>query len=317
VPAGEELLWHGVGLIAIALAAGVLPWVGMRLLAPSLAGSGRAVRNYRGRQVSPGLGIVWVFWGVAVVVHQVLAMVFALPHEYTSSLWFEITVAVPLVAGAFVFGLIDDAFGTAGHKGFRGHLSALGRGQLTTGALKLFGIGFLALLGAALPTLVRDGITAFTLIHYIMAVLVIGSAANTVNLFDLRPGRALKAYSLLAVLAVPIGVWSLVRVDDGLPLVRALFDGVLVLVIALGPVLAVWRFDLGEVGMLGDAGANAFGFLAGLLLVSALPFAGVAVAGVLLLGLNLASERVSFSAVIERTAWLAAVDGWGRAPEGK
>jgi hypothetical protein len=312
VPSGMELIRHAAGLIAMLLAAAFVPWVGMRMLASSLLESGRTVRNYRGREVSLGLGIVWVFWGVAVATHQALSMALMLPHEYTTSLWFQMVITVPLVVAAFMFGLIDDAFGTAGHKGFRGHLSALRRGRLTTGSIKLFGIGFLALVGAAWPAFVWDGVTGLTLLHYGVGVLVIGLGANTVNLFDLRPGRALKAYTLLVVVAVPVGVWSLARTDDALPISSALFDGLLVLVVALGPVVAVWRQDVSEAGMLGDAGANAFGMLAGLLLVFALPFAGAVVAAAILLGLNLASERVSFSAVIERTSWLAAIDRWGR-----
>lgn len=317
MPGGPELGWHLAGLLAILVAAVLLPWAGMRMLAPSLAASDRTVRNYQGRQVPLGLGIVWVFWGAGVGIHQVVSLALDLPHEYTSSLWLEIIVAVPLVVGAFALGLIDDAFGTSGHKGFAGHLKALRHGQLTTGAIKLFGIGLLALFGAALPSELWRGVTTASVVHYGVAVLVIGLAANTVNLFDLRPGRALKVYSLLAIVAVPLGVWSLIRIDDGLSVTSALFDGLLVLLIALGPVVAVWRYDLGEAGMLGDAGANAFGMLAGLLLVSALPLAGVVVAAVVLLGLNLASERVSFSAVIERTRWLAAADGLGRTHDGE
>jgi hypothetical protein len=309
---GAEWMWHAVGLLAVLLAAVAVPWAGMRMLKPSLAEVGRTVRNYRGRDVPLGLGLVWVFWAVALAAHQVLALAYALPHEYTASLWFEITIAVPLVLGAFMFGLIDDTFGTAGHKGFGGHLSALRRGRLTTGALKLFGIGFLALLGAALPAFGTEGVTPRSIAHYIVAVLVIGLAANTVNLFDLRPGRALKAYSMFVVVSVPAGVWSLVVANAGPPLATAALDGLLVLVVALGPVLAVWRQDVREEGMLGDAGANAFGMLAGLLLVSALPFAGAVAAAAVLLAVNLASEKVSFSSVIERTPWLAALDRWGR-----
>jgi hypothetical protein len=163
-----------------------------------------------------------------------------------------------------------------------------------------------------LPAFGLEGVTPRSIAHYIVAVLVIGLAANTVNLFDLRPGRALKAYSVFVVVSVPAGVWSLVIGRGGLPPASAAFDGLLVLVVALGPVLAVWRQDVGEVGMLGDAGANAFGMLAGLLLVSALPFAGAVAAAAVLMGVNLASEKVSFSSVIERTPWLAALDRWGR-----
>jgi hypothetical protein len=207
VPNGAQLMHYMVGLAAIAVAAVLLPWLGMRMLVPSLAESGRTVRNYRGREVSPGLGIVWVFWGAAVGLHQVIALLLDVPHEYAASLWFDATIAVPLVVLAFALGLVDDAFGTPGHKGFRGHLSALGRGRLTTGAIKLFGIGVLALFGAAWPAFGRDGVTGLTVLHYAAAVLVIGFSANAVNLFDLRPGRALKAYTLLVLVSVPVGAW--------------------------------------------------------------------------------------------------------------
>jgi hypothetical protein len=309
---GMEWIRHAVGLLAVLLAVVAVPWAGMRMLRLSLAEGSRIVRNYRGREVPLGLGLVWVFWAVALAAHQVLVWAFGLPNEYTASLWFEITIVVPLVLGAFMFGLIDDTFGTAGHKGFRGHLSALRHGRLTTGALKLFGIGFLALLGAAFPAFGAGDVTPQSIAHYVIAVLVIGLAANTVNLFDLRPGRALKAYSVFVVVSVPLGAWSLLVDSEGLPLASAVFDGLFVLAIAVGPVLAVWGQDVREEAMLGDAGANAFGMLAGLLLVSALPFAGAIAAAATLLALNLVSEKVSFTSVIERTPWLAALDRWGR-----
>ncbi|HEV2892382.1 MAG TPA: hypothetical protein VG411_01405, partial [Actinomycetota bacterium] len=65
---------------------------------------------------------------------------------------------------------------------------------------------------------------------------------------------------------------------------------------------------------LGDCGANALG--AGVATAAAAtlsrPARLLALAGVV--ALNLASERVSFTAVIERTAWLRALDQLGREP---
>jgi hypothetical protein len=65
--------------------------------------------------------------------------------------------------------------------------------------------------------------------------------------------------------------------------------------------------------MLGDMGANAAGALAGWLLASVLPPWGLALAAAVVVALTLASERVSFSAVIERTDALRALDRLGRA----
>ena len=238
-----------------------------------------------------------------------------------------------LVAFAFAFGLIDDAFGTSGHKGFRGHLRALREGRLTSGALKLFGIGAVAVFygwsasARVVPT--GSGLLEDTLSRigaWVLATLVIGLSTNLFNLLDLRPGRALKSYVLFAV---PLGVAFAMRVLVGYQEFAAGMSGVVEaattvgaaetvtmvissLIILLGPVVAVWRYDLGERGMLGDAGSNVLGAIVGFLLVGVLPLWGFAVAAALLLALNLASEKISFSSMIERTAPLRWLDSLGR-----
>jgi hypothetical protein len=72
--------------------------------------------------------------------------------------------------------------------------------------------------------------------------------------------------------------------------------------------------DLGERVMLGDCGANAVGALLGLRL-AALPGRGSR-AGLLgvVTALTLASEKVSFTRVIESTAGLRELDRLGRRP---
>ncbi|MGH8777425.1 MAG: hypothetical protein ACRDWI_20575, partial [Jiangellaceae bacterium] len=72
--------------------------------------------------------------------------------------------------------------------------------------------------------------------------------------------------------------------------------------------------DLGERTMLGDAGANALGAVLGLALVAResrparLVHLGVVAA------MTLASEKVSFTQVIERTPVLRGLDRLGRRP---
>jgi hypothetical protein len=144
---------------------------------------------------------------------------------------------------------------------------------------------------------------------------------------DLRPGRALKVYSLIAVVGA-LGVqatWARSAFARDMPFLGATLGAPWIewigstaglLVLALGPVLAVWRLDLGERGMLGDAGANAAGALGGYLLASSLPFWGLAAAAALLLVLNLASERVSYTEVIESNGLLRYLDGIGRLRDG-
>jgi UDP-N-acetylmuramyl pentapeptide phosphotransferase/UDP-N-acetylglucosamine-1-phosphate transferase len=199
--------------------------------------------------------------------------------------------ALLAVGGAVAFGVLDDLADTGDRKGIRGHLGALAAGELTTGGLKVAGIGASGLAAAVLAlgprARPRDVLPS--------AALVAG-CANLANLLDLRPGRALKA----ALLPSPA---LAVRGPAG-ALVAA----------AAGPALALIREDLGEQAMLGDGGANAAGALLGVaLVVAASPRARLgALAGVVVL--TLASEKVSFTAVIEATPGLRELDMAGRRP---
>ena len=94
----------------------------------------------------------------------------------------------------------------------------------------------------------------------------------------------------------------------GDPLWRIIASG------AIGATLAILPLDLRAKGMLGDAGANPLGAILGLGLVVGFggSFAALIGVAIVLLALNLASERWSFSAVIERTPWLARLDHLGR-----
>ena len=70
--------------------------------------------------------------------------------------------------------------------------------------------------------------------------------------------------------------------------------------------------DLAGRAMLGDTGANAAGALVGTALLERSGRRGRVVALVVLAGLTLASEKVSFTAVIESTPGLRELDAWGR-----
>ncbi|GAA5015387.1 hypothetical protein GCM10023258_00090 [Terrabacter aeriphilus] len=205
------------------------------------------------------------------------------------------TTVVALAAGAL--GALDDLAGGVSDKGLKGHLGALARGEVTTGALKVVGLGLTGLAGAALADsrAARTAPTARTsrprsLAATLVGGAVVAGAANAVNLFDLRPGRALK-----------------VTVAAALPLVTATPAAAV-----LGASLGVARDDLEATAMLGDTGANAAGALLGLALVERTGLAGRTVALTGLVALTLASERVSFTRVIESHPTLRRLDEWGR-----
>src|ERR1035441_1159220 len=90
--------------------------------------------------------------------------------------------AVLAAVGAAAFGAYDDLAGSADRRGFRGHLGALRHGEVTTGAVKLGGIGATGLLAAA----VAGGPAADVVLN---AGLIAGGA-NLLNLLDRLPRPA-------------------------------------------------------------------------------------------------------------------------------
>jgi UDP-GlcNAc:undecaprenyl-phosphate GlcNAc-1-phosphate transferase len=193
-------------------------------------------------------------------------------------------------AGAAAFGGYDDLAGSGDRRGFRGHLGALRHGEVTTGAVKLGGIGVTGIVSAVLA----GGAPADVVID---AGLVAGGA-NLLNLFDLRPGRAIKVAVATGALIAAGGSVSGRRAGVAAPLAAALI---------------LLPQDLGERAMLGDCGANSLGAMLGAAAAGLPRSARIALlAGIT--GLTAVSEKVSFTKVIERTSALRWLDMLGRRP---
>jgi hypothetical protein len=188
-------------------------------------------------------------------------------------------------AGAAAFGAYDDLAGSGDRRGFRGHLGALRHGEVTTGAVKLGGIGVTGVASAALA--------GGSPVDVILNAGLVAGGANLLNLFDLRPGRAIKVAAASGVLLGVAGQDSVAA--------------------PLGAALALLPEDLGERAMLGDAGANALGAMLGASAAGLSRPARIALlAGIA--GLTAASEKVSFTKVIARTPALNWLDMLGRRP---
>lgn len=272
----------------------------MAMLTRSLDRSAPHYPNYRGVSVYNGLGIVWFIWLVLfwIGAHLLVALGFAQPT------WMSYLVPLfPLIAGSCIFGLFDDWVGDHNAKGFRGHLGSLARGILTTGGIKMITIGLLSLF--TMISLYWDGGSAENITRIIAGTCVIALSANFINLFDLRPGRAGKVYALGLVVCLCFVAFGGVIVLDW-PDVVALACA------AFGPLVAVWRYDVGEKGMLGDAGANSMGAFLGYILATSMPLWALIVCAALLMALNLAGEHVSFSKIIENNRFLHKLDALGR-----
>ena len=213
--------------------------------------------------------------------------------------------------GGVAFGVIDDLRGSGKRRGLRGHLGALAHGEVTTGTVKLAGLAA-AGLGAAL---LEGGDRADVAIN----TGLIAGGANLLNLFDLRPGRAIKVATLTAGLiaagsALAQGARPPVPGKDGAAQAPGRLAGLQAVAVPAGAALALLPEDLGERAMLGDAGANSLGAMLGAAAAQTLP-RGVRL-GLLtgIVALTAASEKVSFTRVIEATPALRWLDMLGRRP---
>jgi len=150
--------------------------------------------------------------------------------------------------------------------------------------------GFAAHLRARRTTgvlkLVGIPIVALARTRSLSGALLVSLCANALNQLDTRPGRALKAYIAAALLV----------------------DAPLALAVLLAP------YDLREMAMLGDGGANGLGAMLGSSSVNRFTGRGRWVAIGALAGLTLLGERRSLGDLIERTPVLRELDAWGRMP---
>ena len=202
--------------------------------------------------------------------------------------------------GAAAFGCYDDLAGSGQRRGFRGHLGALAHGELTSGAVKIAGIGAS---GAAAGALL-GGPAADLAINAGLAA----GGANLLNLFDLRPGRAIKVTLAAAAL---LGAGTQAARPAARRAARCAAAA------PAGAAIALLPDDLGERAMLGDAGANALGALLGTAAAATLPRPARIAALAVVLGLTAASEVVSFTKVIERTPPLHWLDMASRRPRSR
>ncbi|MEO5982593.1 MAG: hypothetical protein ABIQ13_09800 [Pedococcus sp.] len=207
------------------------------------------------------------------------------------------------------FGALDDLVGDSSSKGLKGHLGALARGEVTTGAVKVLGLGLTGLATAALVDgrargHARDG--APTLVDTLVGGAVVAGSANLLNLLDLRPGRALKVALVWGVLTAGRPRSTTAGTASGTA------SGAAAGAAAAGAALGLLRPDLDGQAMLGDTGANSAGAVLGVALVQATGRRGRLGSLAVLSALTLASEKVSFTKVIESTPVLRDLDALGR-----
>jgi UDP-N-acetylmuramyl pentapeptide phosphotransferase/UDP-N-acetylglucosamine-1-phosphate transferase len=245
--------------------------------------------NYRGRVVFTAAGLLIAMAVLIVEAGRSGLGAIGLGDEPGANLARQPVLFAAL--GFALLGFLDDVLGGA-DRGFRGHLRALAHGRLTSGMVKLLGGAAIALVLASVPGFV-------TWQRLFADAVLIALAANLANLLDRAPGRTIKcslvAYAPLAVIAGagPVGV---------------------AVAPVMGAALGVLPEDLREHVMLGDTGANILGGVLGLMLVLVCGRGTRNAVFVALIVLNVASELVSFSKVIDRVPPLRWFDRLGRKP---
>ena len=272
----SELPWKGAVFFASGLVFSAWGWSLFRR-----PGDRWRKVNRRGRQLPVTLG-----WAIAMGVGATLGVV-----------WYQVdsdglrsSQAGELLAATVVFiaGMLDDRYGGA-VRGLRGHLRTLLSGHLTTGGLKLAAAVLAATVTVAWTP--RDHLWA-----NLVGLIAIAGCTNIWNGLDVAPGRALKAFLVVALVLLAVDLKAF-------------------LLICTGAATAVLVPDLRERGMLGDSGANLLGFLAGAEIVRRLPEVWLIPAVLVVVGLNVLAETVTFSRTIEAIPPLRWIDGLGRRPD--
>lgn len=194
-------------------------------------------------------------------------------------------------------------------KGLKGHLGALAHGQVTTGVIKIAGIGASALAASALVGSKATSVSGKAADLALNTVLIAGTA-NLANLLDLRPGRALKATVLVAT---PLSYFSAAAAKPEASASGASAQRLLASGLNAAAITALVE-DLQETTMLGDTGANAAGALLGTSLAANDSWKLRLGTALGVVGLILASEKVSFSKVIAANPALNWLDQLWRRP---
>jgi UDP-N-acetylmuramyl pentapeptide phosphotransferase/UDP-N-acetylglucosamine-1-phosphate transferase len=251
--------------------------------------------------------------------------------------------ALVLLGGFGWLGYRDDTRGTPSDhhaaSGFAGHLrQSLRQRAFTTGLQKALGGLVVATAGVQIalwgdPGEARDDAGAgsgdwfraslhvlgldsdpdamWGLMVLMRGVLIVALSANLLNLLDRAPGRAAKtalAWWLVALApAALVATGSAGRLDLGFEVTEwAVWAGV-----AVGASAGLLRGELAEQHMLGDTGVNPLGAILGMATVAAYSATVEWVMLGLLAALNLASERWSFSRIIDGVPPLRWLDRLG------
>ena len=280
---------------AILFALGFLGTYFMIPLFKSMLVNGNVIRpNYKNEMIPVGMGIV--FLPMIIINSIILGFVTLNNIWFVSSSKYNLNIVWLLCLALYIFsmmamffaGALDDLIGNRNVSGLKGHFKSLFKGELTTG-------GFKALFGGFVGLVVSVCISS-SIVDIIVNTLIIALSTNLMNLFDLRPGRAIKAY---LVIMIPIYI-TLTGYTKVFPL------------LILPNVLAYFNTDLKARGMMGDTGSNVLGISIGVLMALGYGIKVRLAWLVFLILMHLITEKFSLTKIIEKNRVLKFIDNLGR-----
>ncbi len=237
-------------------------------------------KNYRGEIIPIAMGIIFV----PIMLLNFLFFFILYRDSHTIFIIF----LLPIVIMSFA-GLIDDIIGNKNVSGLRGHFNSFFKGKLTSGILKAF-IGVVTALIISL--FLFDSLTEFLLDTLIMVLFT-----NLLNLFDLRPGRAIKIYLFLGIIFLLIGLAGFSQ---------------LILYSIIGFCIGYLPQDLRAKSMMGDTGSNALGMSLGIISVINFSIILKYLLLFILILIHSITEKYSISKIIENNTILDYIDQLGR-----
>ena len=262
----------------------ILGLVGTYLMIPlfkNLLVESNCIRpNYKGEMIPVSMGIVFL---PMIIINGIILAFFTVDFISLSCLFIFIFGMMAM----FFAGIIDDTIGNRDVSGLKGHFKSLFKGTLTTG-------GFKALFGGFVGLIISVSISK-DIIDIVVNTLVIALSTNLMNLFDLRPGRAIKVY-LVIMITIFFTLSGYIQI---LPL------------LILPNVLAYFNFDLKAKAMMGDTGSNVLGISIGILMVLGYTLKVRIVWLVFLVLIHLLTEKFSSTKIMEKNKVLNFIDRLG------
>lgn len=277
------------------------------LTAAFMEAHGLVDTNYRGQSIPSACGLLLWFLLLAETL-LVTAMTklggiggYGAFNEEHYGLFMGYSMSLHAVA---FLGFMDDAIGHKKVKGIAGHWRQWKEHRrVSTGLLKAVGT-------AAAAAVFTLQLNHESLALWSCQTLLLLLMTNGMNLLDLRPGRAIKSFLVMAAFIVPagVGLFSFQGMESGelnvwlAPFVLPMLIGAFVL---LGSDL------LGKL-MIGDTGANMLGFAAGCWMIVTATWVQQAFMLTLLVLLHVITWRYSLSRLIESNRLLHWFDLLGR-----